>query len=78
MTRSLPEDNLLLQNVGSIIIYLQQSTEVAQLGTTSCIRPQPATDNGVRDSRYNWLVASPTLIGSTPWAPSAKYKSVQP
>ena len=28
-------------------------TEVAQWGTPSCSRPQPATDNGVRDCRSN-------------------------
>ena len=44
-------------------------TEVAQWGTPSCSRPKPATDNGVWDGISNWLVAPPTLIGSTPWAP---------
>ena len=40
-------------------------------GTPSCSRPQPATDNGVRDGRSNWLVvATPTLpMGSTTRAP---------
>ena len=33
--------------------------EVAQLGTPSCSRPQPATDFGARDGRFNWLVAPP-------------------
>ena len=28
-------------------------TEVAQWGAPSCSRPQPATDNGVRDGRSN-------------------------
>ena len=28
-------------------------TEVAQWGTASCSRPQPATHNGVRDGRSN-------------------------
>ena len=28
-------------------------TEVAQWGTPSCSRPQPAMDNGIRDSRSN-------------------------
>ena len=46
-------ENLVPQNVGSIINYLQYSTEVAKLGTPSCSRPQPATDNGVRDGRSN-------------------------
>ena len=34
-------------------------TEVAQWGTPSCSRPQPATDNGARDGRSNQLVAPP-------------------
>ena len=51
---SLPVENLLPQNVvGSIINYLQESTEAAHKGTPSCSRPQPATDNGVRDGRSN-------------------------
>ena len=29
-------------------------------------RPQPATDNGVRDGRSNWLVAPPTLHRTVP------------
>ena len=37
----------------------------------SCSQPQPATYNGVRDGRSNWLVASPTLMGRTPWEPRA-------
>ena len=28
-------------------------SEVAQWGTSSCSRPQPNTDNGVRDGRSN-------------------------
>ena len=56
---STPLENLLPQNVGSFTNYLQQSTEVAQWGTPSCSRPQPATDNGVRDGRSNCLVAPP-------------------
>ena len=70
MARSLPVENLLPQNVGSIINYLQY-TEAAQWVTPSCSQPQPATDNGVRDGKSNWLVAPPTLMGSTPWAPRA-------
>ena len=38
-------------------------------GTPCCSRPQPATDNGVRDCESNCLVAPPTLMGRTPWAP---------
>ena len=52
MARSLPVWNLLPQNVGSIINYLQY-TEAALWGTPSCSQPQPATDNGVRDGRSN-------------------------
>ena len=64
-------ENLLPQNVGSSIInYLQESTEVAHRGIPSS-RPQPATNNGVRDVRSTWLVAPPTLMGSTLLAPRA-------
>ena len=34
-------------------------TEIVQWGTPSCSQPQPATNNGVRDGRSNWLVAPP-------------------
>ena len=53
MARSLPVENLLPQNAGSIINYLQEFTEVAQWGTPSCNRPQLATHNGVRDCGLN-------------------------
>ena len=67
MARSLPVENLLPQNVGSIINYLQYFTEVAQWGAPSCIRPQPATDNGVTDSRSNLTGRTPhPTQGSTP------------
>ena len=59
MARSLPVENLLPQNVWSIINYLKLSTEAAQWGTPSCSQPQPAMDNGVREGRSNWLVAPP-------------------
>ena len=39
-------------------------TEAAQLETPSCSQPQPATDNGVRDSRSNWQVAHLYLLYS--------------
>ena len=45
------------------------ATEVAQWGTPSCNRPQSDTDNGVRDGRSNWLVASVHPHGSALWAP---------
>ena len=41
-------------------------TEVAQWRAPSCSQPQPATDNGVRDGRFNWLVAPPTLHRAVP------------
>ena len=41
-------------------------TEVAQWGANSCSQPQPATDNGVRDGRPNWLVTPPTLHRALP------------
>ena len=53
---------------GKLLTTCSKSTEVAQWGIPSCSRPQPATDNGVRDDRFNWLVAPSTLMGSTPWA----------
>ena len=40
-------ENLLPQNMGSIINYLQ-CTEVAKLGTPSCSKQPSATDNDVR------------------------------
>ena len=40
----------------------------SQLGTPGWSRPELATVNGVRHSRYNWLGAPPTLMGSTSWA----------
>ena len=53
MASSLPVENLQPQNVGKIINYSQDLTEVAQCGTASCSRPQPATDNGVSDGWSN-------------------------
>ena len=41
-------------------------TEVAQWGAPSCSQPQPATDNGIRDGRSNWLVAPHTLHRAVP------------
>ena len=40
--------------------------EAAQLETHSCSRPQPATDNGVRDGRSNCLVAPPPSLAVPP------------
>ena len=50
---------------------LAVTTVVAQFETPRCSQPQPATDNDVRYGRSNWLVAPPTLMGSTSWAPRA-------
>ena len=77
MARSLPVENLLAQNVGSIINNLQSFAEVAQWGAPSCSRPQLATDNGVRDSRSNWLVAPPTLHRAVPSELHVQYCTVQ-
>ena len=46
------------------------ATEIAQWEALSCSRPQPATDNGIRDGRSNWqAVTSYPTQGSTSWAP---------
>ena len=52
MARSLPVENLLQQNAGSIINSCRNSSS-CQWGTHRCNRPQPATDNDVRDGRSN-------------------------
>ena len=52
IVRSLPVENLLTLS-GVNYQLLAVITEVAQRGTPSCSRPQPATDNGVRDGRSN-------------------------
>ena len=41
--------------VGSIATTYRNSTDVAQWAAHSCRLPQPATHNGVRDGRSNWL-----------------------
>ena len=53
MARSLPVENLLPQFGVNNYQQLGVITKVAQWGTPSCSRPQPATDNGVRDGRSN-------------------------
>ena len=62
--------NLLPQNVGSIINYWQQSTEVAQWGTPSCSRPQPATDIRVRDGTPTQLTGRTHTLIMPSWAVS--------
>ena len=61
MARSLPVENILTQNVVSIINYLHAVMLLKQPNgaTPSCSQPQPATDNGVRYGRSNGLVAPP-------------------
>ena len=55
---------------GQLSATCSNVTEVAQLGSPSCSRPQPATDNGVRDGRSNWLVVTPHPSQSAnSWAP---------
>ena len=61
MARSPPKWNLLPLFVGSIINNFSNITEEAQWATPSCSRPQPATNNGVRDGRFNCLSVTPTL-----------------
>ena len=51
---------------GSNYQLLAVITEVAQCGAPSCSQPQPATDNGIRDGRSNWLVAPPPYTGQYP------------
>ena len=55
---------------GQLSTTCSNATELAQLGAPSCNLPQPATDNGARDGRSNWLAVTPFHSqGSTPWAP---------
>ena len=55
---------------GQLSTNCSNATEVAQWGASSCIPPQPATYNGVRDGRSNSLSVTPHLTQcSTPWAP---------
>ena len=58
MAKSLPVENLLPQNMGQISTNCSNATEVTQRGAPSCGRPQPATDNGVIDRRYNWMTVT--------------------
>ena len=71
----------------SIILWGQLSTtcsnvtEVAQWAAPSCSWPQPATDNGVRDVRSDFLAVTLHLSqGSTLSVPltHSTYKSMQP
>ena len=57
MGRSLPVENLLPQNVESIIDYFAVIYWSSPIGTLSCSWLQLATGNGVRDGSSNWLVA---------------------
>ena len=53
-----------------ILTTCSNATEVGKLGAPSCSRPQPATDNGIRDGRSNFSSrVPPPTQGSTPWAP---------
>ena len=47
-----------------MVLNCSNGTEVAQQKDTSCGKPQPATDNGVRDRTSNWLAVTPTLYRS--------------
>ena len=60
------------------LLNYHNATSVAQCATPSCSRPQRAMDNGIRDDGSNWLSVTPYhLLGSTPWASFAQYKSAQ-
>ena len=41
------------ENLGQLSITFSNDTTVAQWVTPSCSRPQPDTDNGLRDGRFN-------------------------
>ena len=69
MARSLPVENLCYQRMWGQWTTTCSNYWSALWRTPSCSRPLSATDNGVRDGRSIWLVAPPTLMGSTPWAP---------
>ena len=66
MARSPPVENLLETECGVNYQLLAVITEVAQWWTPSFSPPQPATDNGVRDGRSNWLVAPPPSWAAPP------------
>ena len=64
MARSAPVENLLPLFVGSVA---HLATEVTQWAALSCSRPQPASDNSVRDAGSNGpIVTSRPLQSSTP------------
>ena len=55
---------------GQLSTTCSKNTEVAQWGTPSCNRPQPARDDGVSDGRSYLLTVTPHPIqGSTTWDP---------
>ena len=72
MARSLPVENLLPKNVGSIINYLQQSTKVAEWGTQAVVdhnqqlRMASETVNPIDWSRPqpSWAVPLERLVHS--------------
>ena len=72
MAISLPVENLLPQNVGPIINYLHNATEISRWRTPGCSWPQPAGENAVRYGRSSWLSAiqNPICTGQYTWAPS--------
>ena len=47
---------------GQLSTIFSNATEVAQSETPSCTRPQPDTDNGVRDGRSNRLALPPPSL----------------
>ena len=53
------QKNLLPQFGSRLSTTFCNTTKVAQWAASSSSRPQPATDNGVRDDRFNWLTVTP-------------------
>ena len=55
---------------GKLSTTCSNADEVSQWGAPSCSRPKPATNNGVKDGRSNWLAVIPhPTQGSNPWTP---------
>ena len=64
---------------GQLSTTCSNTTKLAQWGTPSCSCPQPATDNGVRDCKFNLLAVTPyPTHRSIPWVPRiARWKCGQ-
>ena len=51
---------------GQLSTTCSNATEVTQWGAPCCSRTQAATDNGVRDGRFNRLAITPTVHRAVP------------